>query len=323
MSRNNITPIKVIPIPGINFNSNTVTVNKPIIDNDVKFDHIGTYIASSSSYSGPNTMPYNAFNSISDNFWQCDYANNPNFDARLFKYQIPYANDPYVPSKDGPSEYQALGGGSVNTKWTTVVGVGNKIKNIYGEWLQIQIPSEFPIFLFSYSILTPPPISNVMSFPKSFVIVGSMDGTNWNYVDQQIMKNDVDTTNRQPIVFNINSVESYCYFRLIITSLFKQNTIIAINQWALNAMTISTTNRDAFTTMSNPFSNTNKIQYLPIYEADSKYAQYNTSKPFISDIFDNKPTNNHELITNMPQFDYIYLVSGLVTTVLLYLFYKK
>ena len=252
MSLNNIDFIQIVPIPGNQFTDNTITINTPINDNSYNYSHVGEYIASSSSWSSDKTMAKNAFNIKSNDSWQCDYGDNSNYDKYKNTY-TKYTQNPYIKSRSGPSSYQINGGGTINTAWKTTIGKQSDNNIVYGEWLQIKIPAEMAIYLFKYTILTPPPINNVITFPKSFIILGSNDGNNWNYLDQQIIKNPINTANRIPVTFNINSVTKYSYFRMIITSLFQGNDIISINQWALYGTVDRTINRDAteeFSTMT-------------------------------------------------------------------------
>jgi len=282
---NAVQPVQLVPIPDpknvVKFTSSTLDVTTKINDNRYNFDHTGRYIVSSSSYAGPTTAPWNAFNPSSNSFWMTDFANNPNFDSKKFAYKAPYVNNPYSYSVDGPSAYQSNGGGTIQTNFSTLVGTDTKQTTIFGEWLQIQIPPEFPVYLFKYSILTPSPApgSNTITFPKKFIIVGSVDGTVWNYVDQRNIKNPgaYDTTDRAPRVFNINSINRYTYFRLIVSEMFEKNSTLSINQWALYGMAEQVKNNDAFTTMSG-----SNIQYNTLLP-NEKYSNYSLSNPVDSE----------------------------------------
>ena len=102
----------------------------------------------------------------------------------------------------------------------------------------------------------PPPKENSSFFPKTFVVVGSKDGNSWFYVDQQtfIEPPDIsgvtglgypnlnykkgyrkDPLDNNAIVFDINSVNRYTYYRIIITELFPGMTAAQISQWQLYA----------------------------------------------------------------------------------------
>lgn len=245
-SLNNEPLIQIIPIPNESFTKNKLTIKDAINDNEYNYDHIGDYIASSSSYSNDKNTAENAFNPTGDAFWQCDYANNPEYNKNTFDHK-PYKQNPYVKSDVGKSIYQPNGGGAPNTKFTTIVNIAGQPQPIKGEWLQIQIPNTNPIYLYKYSILTPPPVDGVITFPKNFTVVGSNDGIKWNYIDQQVMIEPVDTTNRKPVVFNLNCREKYNIFRLIINSLFVNNDIVLINKWELYGTPKEIINRDAFT----------------------------------------------------------------------------
>jgi hypothetical protein len=329
MSHGNIDTIQIIPIPGNSFESNTITITEPINDNESKYDHIGEYIASSSSYSSDDNIPASAFNKVSNAFWQCDYAKNPEYNIHKFGYKKPYMNNPYIKSADGPSTYNPNGGGVDGTQMATYIGsLANKVK-VSGEWLQIKLPAQYPVYLYKYSILTPPPMNGIITFPKSFVIVGSMDGTTWDYVDQQTMQKTVDTTNREPVVFNINSEKKFCYFRLIILSLFKQNDIIAINQWSLFGTPIPVINREGMVGY-------NVKSFSPSSNSLLNYTYYNHTKPILDENLDTQHSevfitkngeqkaNRMNTIDNNITAHYLFILCPiLATTLLLYAFSKK
>jgi hypothetical protein len=264
-------PIQILPFPPndkdyiIDNNTNIVNVTEPIWDtNDYlqTYDHKGIYRASASSVNssqGINYQPANAFNhSISG--WKSGL------------------NDKYTYSRYGPSYY--------NSSVTTTVKqekLENKsfgTSNIKGEWLQVQLPPDKPIYLFQYRITVPaplppsdkytyspkedrlpfqavpPPDGYTSIFPKVFSVVGSIDGINWYYVDQQSFVEPPDVPSTTPygnsnlnfkkgvrkdpiyentIIFDINSITRYTYYRLIVTELFPGNDNTQISQWQLFA----------------------------------------------------------------------------------------
>jgi hypothetical protein len=243
--------IRIVPFPDevIDFSSNRITISTPIKDID-DFDHTGDYVITSSSYCDDDHLAYNVFNHGLDRFWQSDFNGNPLYDKRKFAYKTPYAQNPYVKSTSGPSVYQSNGGGSISTTWSTPIKVGNSTNIVKGEWIQIQIPTTYPLYLSSYSLLSPPPDGNICMFPQNFMVLGSMDGNTWFVIDQQIFTKSVNSNNGTPILFKVNSVDKACYFRLVITSLFQNNDIPRINHWSLTGTSAATTKHESFETMS-------------------------------------------------------------------------
>jgi hypothetical protein len=102
-------------------------------------------------------------------------------------------------------------------------------------------------------------ISNyyISHFPKVFTVVGSFNGENWYYVDHQSFVSPPDLSfsyvknNSNPnlsqgydvindgrntqITFQINSVDHFTHFRLIVSELFPGNKQVQINEWDLYA----------------------------------------------------------------------------------------
>lgn len=298
LKKNNVIPLQIIPIPSskVSFSSNKLIVEDPIIDNSLNFTHTGTYTITSSSFASNNTLPYNAFNNISSKYWQCDYMNNKDFGNTIPPptYTKAYTKNPYTNSATGNSAYQ--GGGSSENKWSTIIGQGSggtggkgsDTTPIFGEWIQIHIPKEIPAYLFRYSILTPIPKGNALTFPTKFIILGSETGPdkegeayNWQYVDQQNLATPKDTSSQVPVVFNLNSTNSYHYYRLIITEMPPNNSIVRISQFTIDVMPILTINRDAFTTMSNSDMGVRSLQYFNLLDShrNSHYVDYKLSQP--------------------------------------------
>ena len=243
--------IRIVPFPDevIDFSSNRITISTPIKDID-DFDHTGEYVVTSSSYCDTDHLAYNAFTRGLDHFWQSDFNGNPLYDKRKFAYKTPYTQNPYVKSTSGPSVYQSNGGGSISTTWSTPVKVGNSTNLVQGEWIQLQIPSTYPLYLSSYSLLSPPPDGNTCMFPQNFMVLGSMDGNTWFIIDQQIFTRSFNSNNGTPILFKVNAVDKACYFRLVITSLFQNNDIPRINHWSLTGTSAATTKHESFESMS-------------------------------------------------------------------------
>jgi hypothetical protein len=240
--------IKVIPIPNNTFTSNSITISNPIKDNIYDYDHTGDYKIKCSSYIN-NYPPYNAFNKLNNTYWQSGNANST-FYSNNCKVIISYSATPYKDVfPNGGTENSSYQGGN-RSKWVTKVGKVDQ-NEIYGEWIQIQIPKADKLYLHDYSILTPVPKPNNSTFPTKFMVVGSENETTWEYIDLQNIKNPPDTTFQRPIVFNVNSSKSYSYYRLIIMEMPLNNSVVRINQWALNFLPYLSINKEAFTNYTN------------------------------------------------------------------------
>jgi hypothetical protein len=276
LKKNNIIPLTILPIPSPNvtFKSNTLNVSNPIIDNSLNYTHKGIYTVTTSSCGNNNSQGYRVFNPINPNYyWQCNYANNKDY-ANLNPqpgYPV-YTQNPYTNSATGNSAYQ--GGGSSSTKWATSISSQNT-SPLLGEWVQIQIPTEIPAYLFSYSILTPIPIGTTMTFPTKFVVLGSEDGQTWNYLDQQFMSTLKDTSDQMPVVFNLNSTGSYHYFRLVISEMPPNNSVVRITHFGIKIMPVVTINRDAFTNMDD-FQG---VKYFNLKDSHNSFIDYKHSQP--------------------------------------------
>lgn len=269
--------INVVPIPKNTFTSNFITISDPIKDNIYEYDHKGTYKIKSSSYSN-NYPPYNAFNKSNNTYWQCGNTNSTFYSDRCTI--VTYSTNPYinVAGNNGTENSSYQGGNAI--KWLTNVGTTEQNK-IYGEWIQIQIPNAEKLYLHDYSILTPIPTPNNSTFPTKFMVIGSNNETTWEYIDMQNTKN-IDTTLQRPIVFNVNSTKTYSYYRLIIMEMPFNNSIVRINQWALNFLPYLSKNKEAYTNYNTSipleienirssnvetgiFDNTNYNGILPIF----------------------------------------------------------
>lgn len=276
LNKNNVKPLQITPIPSpyVYFKNNTLDISDPIIDNSLNFTHQGLYTITCSSFANNKTKPYHVFNNPSANYWQCDYKSNPDFGNTSPQptYSASYTQNPYTNSSTGNSAYQ--GGGPAATKWQTVVGTDSTTP-LLGEWIQIQIPNEIPAYLYSYSILTPIPEGNILTFPTKFIILGSETGGAWEYVDQQNIQPPYDTSNEVPKVFNLNTTKSYHYYRLVISEMPPNNSIIRINHFGLNVMPTLTTNRDAFTNMDSYRS----PHYFNLIDCHRHFVNYKASQP--------------------------------------------
>jgi hypothetical protein len=262
---NNAIPVQILPIPKFNFTSNSTIIKDPILDNIYEYDHTGNYTITSSSCAVDSKSPYFsnysqfvAFNDHSNDVIQSntpintflfDIAASPFRTVRYLTYPK-YTQFPYLFSPSGPAKYQ--GGGDAGNYWTTKVGGGDTATILHGEWLQVDIPAEIPMFLFKYSILVP--YFEHVSFPQSFAVLGYNNGTKqWDFIDQQYLNSSPDTSSKTPVVYNLNSTKKYSSFRLVISQLFEKSSgMLAIQQWALYGTPESVINRDvdSFSTMA-------------------------------------------------------------------------
>tara|TARA_B110000285_G_scaffold61206_1_gene70356 strand:+ start:42 stop:1022 length:981 start_codon:yes stop_codon:yes gene_type:complete len=181
----------------------------------------GTYTIKTSSYFGDNTQGFNAFNDDTGTYWESDNVGNNNTES---KPDSNYTQSPY--SGIIPSSY--LGGGSDNNTFSTKVGPNKYKTEIPGEWIEIKIP--YKIYLTSFSITTPT-FSATNSFPKKFTLVSSNDGNSWDYVDQYLINNDDMPSQKSPTkTFSVTSYNKFSYFRLIITQMGDEMSILRINK---------------------------------------------------------------------------------------------
>jgi len=251
-----LSPISIVPFPlgkpDINNNVTKITqIFYDSADKNKEYDHKGSYVASSSD-NNPNA--YKAFNNNNDSWTSTDKYNAPKY---------------------GQSMY--IGSSSTIVKQE---GSNPSPKTIIGEWLQMQLPSDKPVYLFKYGVRVPPPTASdikgptdvttvfpvplppkdkyTSSFPKSFTVVGSNDGTNWFYIDQrnfveppdirsleaqQSIRKGLNETqgitysdnfnNDNIIYFQLNSLVRYTYFRLIFTQLFPHFNKVSVISWSL------------------------------------------------------------------------------------------
>jgi len=318
MAPPNINIINVIPIPNYNINSNNFTITEPIYDNIFNYYHTGNYSITSSSYYN-NFQAFNAFNKSSNvNIpWVCNFkSDNTN-----------YSQDPYYNADDPTVNCSYQGGGNNNNNgnyWKTNINDGkNAGSEIAGEWIQIQIPTIRntinTIYLFNYSILTPKPSDGIFTFPTKFMLVGSNDGTIWDYIDQQNLS-IIDTTNQKPQVFNINSINSYSYFRLIILELPPQRGYVSISNWSLNFVPNMRFNIDAFTTMN---ANSHTYDYY-------NFSRYSLSKQLENENENEDKDKENINIEQQVLFDNNYQQQNIITPFLIFIlaisvifYYKK
>jgi hypothetical protein len=123
----------------------------------------------------------------------------------------------------------------VNTYSTTVSG-----STVYGEWIQIQMPTA--VHPYSYTI-TPPTQALQLGFPYQWTLAGSNDnGTTWTSVDTQ---NNINTwVSLTPKTFtSASSSTAYSYYRLIVQAVnsysFLTNQLLNISEWTVNGSNVS------------------------------------------------------------------------------------
>jgi len=272
----NSAPILVVPLQSttanIPFNATKTNNTTPFYDDNDRaqmFDHTGTYTITASSVQDGTTSAFNAFNAGKDSCWKSANTTG-NVSASVFDISssapITYKNTYHNPHF-GTSYY--------NSTAVTAVMMpdGTSPTNIYGEWLQIELP--VPIFLYRYAIrvpgtdtsasnaLYPSDYSNMVDylnmlttnaapqlkplsepfespqaptshFPKTFVLAGSRDGANWSLVDQRAFSLPPDLSYSE-VTFDINSIDNYTYYRVIISELFPGNSQAQICQLSLYA----------------------------------------------------------------------------------------
>lgn len=243
----------------------------------------GTYKVTASSYASNSTLHYMAFNGSDDNYWQCDYKGSP--EPVIPKNYPTYTTDPF--NGKNPSTYQ--GGGAQTNTWTTTVGT----VSLLGEWLQIQLP--YSIFLYNYTIKTPQ-FTDKSTFPKRFTVLGSIDGSVWDYVDQQNVKTSVSNT-KPSRLYNINTTKAYSYYRLVISEMPDEAKSVKINQWNLNGVTTLTPNpsyktNESFITLSRWMDVSKWSDVKEGFEdygyTPSNMIPYTTSSQFKSDVIKNQ-----------------------------------
>jgi hypothetical protein len=266
----------------------------------------GTYKITASSYASATTLPYMAFNGSDNNYWQCDYnGSSDDFNKKYSKYNT----DPF--NGKNPATYQ--GGGSQANTWTTLVGN----VSLLGEWLQVKLP--YSIFLYNYTIKTPNFTVN-STFPKRFSILGSNDGSMWEYVDQQNVKTPV--LNSKPSrVYNINSTKAYSYFRLVISEMPNEARSIMIKQWNMNGVTSITPNPDyktneSFVTLSRWVDldrwTSEKEGFQDYGYKPSNSIKYNTGAELKKEVIDNQ-IGPMERISNDYSISQIYVDTNYIS----------
>ena len=308
--------VNLIPNSIGKFTNNVMIIN--VQPENENYNKNGKFIASASS--NPNAAS-NAFDNDYSTAWQCsskpvtsiekpaitlvkelnnnDTITNAINDAiKSFKIQkslsniktvdppIVYKQNPYKKSSNGPSTYQ--GGGDIHSITYYKTHINKLNKYIPGEWLQIKIP--MATYLNSYTIATPQTM-----FPQCFYIVGSNDGIKWYFLDTHTIKNN---KNLEEATFNLNSIEKYTYFRLIINSLFENNDIVTIIKWQISGVIedspINNINYSKNINIENgeSFSNISANSFTPINNYTPTYTYYNNSSVLVLSEFEIKKDIN-------------------------------
>jgi hypothetical protein len=228
--------IRILPLPDYKFMNSKSQAITGIDDRGIaKYTPNGTYEITASSNASRDTEPYVIANDNDQDFWQCGFANNPDYVAGA---NSQYTENPYTGGST-PSSYQ---GGGKDSTWSTPVG-SSKIVNVRGEWIQLRIP--YKAFIQQYGIQTPT-YTQYNTFPRKFMLVASNDGTAWTQLDQRNLK-DAEVPKGESIkkMFDINSPEKYSYFRLIVMGMGPFMETVKINEFTLFGTTMVSANPKA------------------------------------------------------------------------------
>jgi hypothetical protein len=309
----NEEPLLLVPMPdGTTFKSNTLSINSPIYDTaDVKqiYTHKGDYVVTSSSYADDSHIPANVFNNDKST-WKSNYKDN-NFD---FKCLIPkYSKDPYSNANKGPSIYQ--GGGLPENYFITMVN-NNSYK---GEWIQIRLPNDneaFPMYLFRYTIETPAREEGETNLPKTFLLVGSVDGNKWEYIDMRTLPLDQQPTNNSK-TYDVNVLSYYYYYRFIFIDFFPKNSVAEISNIRLYGYTELTPNKNAIREGFTNITNDYKLSY----------SQFNLSKQ-LDEFIKPEPHNIVKVVdinhaSNKDNTIYMSIFLTILASSIIYLVVKK
>ena len=160
-----------------------------------------------------------------------------------------------------------------NSGTGTLTAVYSSTSNntLYGEWLQLQVPSAVNVYSF---ILYPPAsyrnINYSLRTPSNFIILGSTNGTNWSlvHIGQNI------NWGSTPITYttNVNNTSTFTYIRFIVMSLQGYDGIdqyLGIGYLQYNSTTNVSTATDSFiqyelSNVNNSGINTLYSNNLPI-----------------------------------------------------------
>lgn len=257
-----MSSIQITPLPNnLKFASSMTTIGNgsiPTLDSNgnivTNYTPNGTYKITSSSVNGSltntNGMPFNVFNKTNmEYYWQSDVSGGSkkqggdSTTTMLYNYSA-YTQNAYLSTQTSSGTIPNLtaayqGGGNTSNTFSTTIG--SKKISLPGEWIQIQLP--YKIYLNQYKLITPATliVNNAkvsMTFPTKFTVVGSNDGENWEYVDQQNISTTSKSTDN---TYKVISSNNYSYFRLIITEMNALMPFVAIAGWYLSGVTTLTT----------------------------------------------------------------------------------
>jgi hypothetical protein len=180
--------------------------------------------------------------------------------------------------------------GSVSTSY-----IGNDLlsSNYLGEWIQIQLP--YNIILSSYLLISQVNSSSTVSTrgPRNFILLGSINGINWNLLDSKINISQWGTTGI-PKVFTIsNNILSYSYYRLCINANQSLSTgAVTVSEWELFGIRSLTIEKTTGYTLNN-YSYTNAYLWNGIsnLSIDNMYLTLNNADS-IQTILNNFHNNN-------------------------------
>jgi hypothetical protein len=196
--------IQILPLPSplpdnYIINQNAITADWYSGDNEFRN---GTYIISSSSYK-TGYDAYKLIDASNNAYWSSGVINSYN-NIENSKY----TNNPY----DNSIPASFIGGDNDTTKntyWkTTANHIQNSTIDIYGEWLQIQLP--YKIYLTKYIIK--PVIDYINQAPYKFALLCSNDGNKWSVLDIR-----TNPGNNFIYTFETNSVLKCNYYRIVIS----------------------------------------------------------------------------------------------------------
>jgi hypothetical protein len=140
------------------------------------------------------------------------------------------------------NSYDSTGVYVDGTYSTGLVTASNGTYTRFGDWIQMALPDQ--INLEAYTI-TPRSSDSEITGPAIFYVGGSVDGTNWHYIDSQIV---TWPSNSGPITFKVvdtNTIGSYSYFRLIINQLGTNGLTAVINNWQIYGGALETMTKES------------------------------------------------------------------------------
>jgi len=204
-------------------------------------------------------------------------------------------------------------------------------------------------FLSDYNITNIPYVANYSKYyskdmisdhyishiPKVFTVVGSKDGSDWYYVDHQSFVTPPDLSysymkfktnpnlfngytvvndgSNSQITFQVNSVEHYTYFRIIVTEMFPGKNFVEIDELDIYAFVdIITPNKDSLKksyyndislnskgSIESFQSQTNSLEYLTGMQANWDFLTNNIDNGLMN-LYREQMTNINDAKKNQP-----------------------